>query len=601
MSRIIHPLCAALLLGGVLTVSCSRGERPQTKTKPARLQTLTVREGILQFADGSEVNLWGVNFQPNLSWEHALRMQPHGLFMPLRVEEMKQMTDESFAQLERLGCTVIRIHICPADFVDGQGRFVERIWLDLLDYTMAEARKRGIYVYLTLINEMKNGETQSPAFKDSFPHKYARVEWLVVPEAVEAARQYTRALLNRQNPYDQTRYQDNPAFALIEPVNEPEYVSREAMARHPRIQKVYQDWLRAEGRKDDAKAFGAFRYGTALAYLSGMVGVIRAEGAKQPLVWNCGWPRNIQHNEEIFQAIADSKMDAISYCLYPGQDDLKFPFWKYPEDLSARNYLPYLKQVSECEDWMGWIRAPRFASKAKLVYEFETMCNQRTYLFPAMAKLFRSTGVQVATLWTYTLSGYAPYCGGTHVFNLETTPRKAASFMIGGEVFRHLPRGVPFTTTGHDADAFQGFSLSHPLDLSVAMTDDSLIHSGPLPQGFAAAPREPRRIVGVGDSPFVSYAGTGLHFLERISDTQLHLTILPNARFLSAHWQRKTGRTPVVELDRATTFPFRLRLPGKRIIAKVERRVGQGWQAVTVANDQFPGSAGEYQVTLTGN
>ena len=598
MNKISSPLCAALLLCSLLVASCCRTHGQQTTSPPTKLQSMTVRNGVLRFADGSEVNLWGVNFQPNLSWEHAARMEPEGLFTPLKAEEMKRMTEESFDQIQRLGCNVIRIHVCPADFVDGKGQLVERIWLDLLDYTMAGARKRGIYVYLTLINEMKNGETQAPAFHDSFPHKYARAEWMVVPEAIQAAQQYTRALLNRQNPYDKTRYRDNPAIALIEPVNEPDYVTQEAMDNNPRIKGVYQDWLRAGGRGDDIKAFGAFRYETALAYLNGMVGVIRAEGAKQPLIWNCGWPRNIQHNEEIFQAIADSKVDAISYCLYPGQDDLKAPFWKYPEDLSDRNYLPYLKQVSEREDWMGWIRMPRFASKAKVVYEFETMCNQRTYLFPAMAKLFRSTGAQVATLWTYVLSGYAPYCGGTHVLNLETTPGKAASFMIGGEVFRGVPRGEPYTTTGKDADIFPGFSLSHPLNLSVAVTADSLIHSGPLPNDFAGLPQKPRRVVGVGDSPFISYAGTGLHFLEQISDIQYHLTILPNARFLSPHWIKKPDGKPIVELDRTTTSPFRLQLPGNPTISKVERKAGKEWQPVAFEKDQFSASAGEYRITL---
>ncbi len=598
MNRVFLSLCAALLVCGALLASCARTDGVEKKTRSAKLQAMTARDGVLRFADGSEVNLWGVNFQPSLSWEHAARMEMQGLFMPLRVEEMKKMTDESFDQLELLGCNIIRIHLCPADFFDGQGRLVERIWLDLLDYTMAEARKRGVYVYLTLINEMKNGGTQSPAFSDSFPHKFARVEWMIVPEAIQTAQQYTRALLGRLNPYDQTRYKDSPALALIEPVNEPEYLTRDKLDQQPRIQQVYQDWLRAAGQQDGAEAFRSFRYQTALGYLNAMAAVIRAEGAKQPLVWNCGWPRHIQHNEEIFQAIADSKMDAISYCLYPGQDDLKAPFWKYPTDLSDRNYLPYLKQVSELEDWMGWIRAPRFASKAKLVYEFETMCNQRTYLFPAMAKLFRSTGVQVATLWTYALSGYAPYCGGTHVFNLETTPRKAASFMVARELFRAVPRGVPFSTSASDADAFPGFSLSHPLDLSVAVTADSFIYSGPLPQDFAALPQKPRRIVGVGDSPFIGYAGTGLYFLEQSSATQYHLTILPNARFLSPHWHGRSNHKPVVELDRTATLPFRLQLSGKPTITKVEREGGQEWQQVPFKNDQFPASPGEYRITL---
>ena len=326
---------------------------------------MKVRDGVLRFADGSEVNLWGVNFQANLSWEHAARMERQRLFVPLKAEALKKMTDESFAQIERLGCNVIRIHLCPADFFDGEGRLVERIWLELLDYTMAEARKRGIYVYLTLINEMKHSGTQMPAFKDSFAHKYARVEWMVVPEAIAAAHHYTRALLNRVNPYDQTRYKNNPAIALIEPVNEPEYLTREQLSKFPRMQQVYQDWLRVQGRRDDAKAFAAFRYESTLAYINGMVGLLREEGVKQPLVWNCGWPRNIQHNKEIFEAIADSKIDALSFCLYPGQDDLKVPYWKNPENLSGRNYFPYLQNVSDREDWMGWIRGPRFRLKGQ--------------------------------------------------------------------------------------------------------------------------------------------------------------------------------------------------------------------------------------------
>ena len=37
-------------------------------------QAITAKDGRLIYADGSEVNLFGVNFQPMLSWEHAARM-----------------------------------------------------------------------------------------------------------------------------------------------------------------------------------------------------------------------------------------------------------------------------------------------------------------------------------------------------------------------------------------------------------------------------------------------------------------------------------------------------------------------------------------------
>ena len=118
----------------------------------------------------------------------------------------------------------------------------------------------------------------------------------------------------------------------MEPVNEPEYLSREKLDGNPRMQRAYQDWLREAARKDDANAFGAVRYETTLAYLNGIVGVIRAAGAKQPLVWNCGWPRNIQHNEEVFRAITDSEI-AVKSCV--------------PVSRSADNGKPYVAIVSK--------------------------------------------------------------------------------------------------------------------------------------------------------------------------------------------------------------------------------------------------------------
>ena len=594
MKKIIAPLGTALLAGCLLAVSCSTAHVKLAKSQPAKLQAVSVRDGVLRFADGSEVKLWGVNFQPSLSWEYAARMQQHGLFTPLKADELKRMTDESFDQIQRLGCNVIRIHICPADFADGQSRLVERTWLDMLDYTLAQARKRGIYVYLALINGLKGGD----ALKDSFLNQYAYEEWLVVPEAVQAEQKYVRALLNRQNPYDQTQYKDNPALALMEPVNEPPTLSRKAMDKNPRIQKVYQDWLRTGGRQDDTNSFSTFRYATELAYINGMVGVIRAAGAKQPLIWNCEWPRGIQHNAEIYQAIADSKVDAISFCLYPGQDDAGDNYYLHPKDLSARNYLPYLQKVSDLQDWHGWIRAKRFASKAKVVYEYETFFNQSAYLYPAMAKEFRSFGAQVATLWTYALSGYETYAGGSHTFNLETTPRKAASFMVAHEVFKTLPRGVAYNTTAPDSDQFDGVHLSQPLDISAISTGDTLIHAGSIPDGFVPLPANPQRIIGVGDSPFITYAGTGIHFLEQTSDKQYQLTILPSVTLLSPQWHEAAQGKPVVELDRTTALPFHLQLPGKPTIAGVESKVGEGWQPVAFENNQFLAAPGEYRITL---
>ena len=35
----------------------------------------------------------------------------------------------------------------------------------------------------------------------------------------------------------------------------------------------------------------------------------------------------ITENKDVFNAISDSKADGISFCLYPGQDDVGEPFY----------------------------------------------------------------------------------------------------------------------------------------------------------------------------------------------------------------------------------------------------------------------------------
>ena len=59
-----------------------------------------------------------------------------------------------------------------------------------------------------------------------------------------------------------------------------------------------------------------------------MVHLLQEEGLSQPIVWNCGWAKLIKDNKASYRGIADSDVDAISFCLYPGQSDLRSPFWR---------------------------------------------------------------------------------------------------------------------------------------------------------------------------------------------------------------------------------------------------------------------------------
>lgn len=529
----------------------------------------------MYFEDGREVNLWGINFQPSLSFEHAARMHNQGVLMPLKAKDLRQVTDESFDEIQTLGAELIRIHLAPADFTDSDGNLQETIWLDLLDYTLAQAECRGIYVYLTFLNHLAHDGTQFPPNPDSFAAATEREDWMVKPEAIAATKKMIRQLLNRNNPYNGKRYKNSPALALVEPINEPAYW-------------WFEKW--AEKNPDGTREqFEQWSYENTLSYLNGMVELFREEGIAQPVVWNCGWARLIQKHPAVFRAIGDSDVDAVSFCNYPGQDDLKNPFWKYPEDLSTNNYLPYLQRCLEQEDWLGWLKSDAFADKAKVVYEYETMCNQSAYLYPAMAKMFRELGVQVAAQWTYGLSGYAEYLGGTHVFNLKTTPRKAASFMVAKQQFKGIPA-----------------SWSYESDSCSVFHDGTLIYSG-FPKHFKwrdavlgdrdggdAVP--PKRIIGVGNSPFVKYSGTGLYFIEPSENGALRLTILPDVEFIRPHWKECHTGGQVVKLDSQTPHTFELNLPtlGKRWIY---RKQGYCWQLLANPESdtlRFDARPGEY-------
>ncbi|MDF7824542.1 hypothetical protein P4B35_11000 [Pontiellaceae bacterium B12227] len=545
---------------------------------------IEARNGVLFFEDGREVNLFGFNFQPCVSFEHGSRMHNQGVLMPLKVKDLKQVTDESFDQIQRLGAELIRIHLTPADFTDAHGNLNETAWLDMLDYTLAEASNRGLYIYLTFLNHLINDGTQFPYNRTSFAAAYEREEWMVEPEAVAATKNCIRQLLNRRNPYNGLLYKDHRALAVVEPVNEPAYVWFE------KWQESHEGGTREQ--------FEAWSYKNTLDYINGLVELFRAEGLTQPVVWNCGWTRLITKNRSAFRAIADSNVDAVSFCLYPGQADLKTPFWENPEELSERNYLPYIQQCFDDEDGLGWLRSDAFSGKAKLVYEYETFCNQSGYLYPAMAKFFRSVGAQMATQWTYGLAASAEYLGGSHVLNLKTTPRKAASFMVAKQAFQTLSRLEPYTTPAEDRDAFGSFALSASSGFCRGLKDRTLVYSGWNKGEVAGEGVPPETIIGVGNSPYVDYAGSGLYFIEPSENGALRVSILPDIEWLRPHWKECHTGDQVVKLIEDVSHPFKLKLPGMDAPRWIYRKEGYRWQLVASPKEsiQFEAMPGEYLI-----
>lgn len=566
----LHFLCltAALVC---LTASLSAFDRSKgwygniaERQGDERFMRIYFEDGTLYHDDGSEVALWGVNFQSAMVWEwrhsHA-QLKWNRQWDSSYYEAWKAVVVRGFEELEIMGCDVIRIHLCPGDIADGDGNLIENDWLDMLDYTMAECYRRGIYVNLSLINHLGDGGTDAIL---SLQLKLHRWEAIVVPQKIEASENYIRQLVNRPNPHDGDRpYRENPAWIIAEIMNEPMWVPPiPSEEQFPLGIPVFDAWVEDNDMKRNHEAWRIFKTEKISEYIDRMDALLYELRLPAVPCWNLMWSKApLQQGIESYEAAADTDIPVVSFSMYPGQDLLPYGTKRVFANVSEENFLPYLKESYENPDWQGWLQDRHFKNKkAIIVYEFEQQFNQSTYLYPAMAKYFRAQGAQIATMWTYYLNedGYYLPEDYRHNLNLVSTPRKMASFLVAEEVFKSTPRYVRYRTTEEDADRFGNAALSLPKDLSAYADENIMIHSGDVDNDFLDIPRITRRIIGYGSSPFVSYEGRGLYFLEAGFESGKYqqrwdLSVMPDAYF------DEEGQ---VVLDKNSTNAMTLMIPG---------------------------------------
>ncbi len=564
-----------------------------TTGNPLPLRRITARDGVLLYEDGTEVALWGVNVQTALSWEYNGRLKPVGV--PHTAEALKKISARNLDHMPLLGVGVIRLHLLPVDFSGPDGQICDTIYLDVLDDLLAQCRSRGIYVYLTLMNEM-NTSFQP----DSFVAGHEREEWLFDPELAAKSERYVHEFLDRTNRYTQVRYADDPTIAAVEIMNEPHYPTLQDLRSEPSLHAcadAFKAWRANQPGQVPAEAiYPAYRYELLQRYLDRMCATVRATGCPAPVVWNLNWPRMINGHEDVFQAAADSAVDAVSFCCYPGQSDVANPFWANPADLSGNNYLPYLQTCYRDYSYLRWMLGKRFEKKAKMAYEFETMYNHSAHLYPAMARLFRSLGAQIAPMWQYTLSPVAEYRAGSHYLNAYCTPRKAVSFRIAARVFATTPRYAPFDTAATTEMAGPNWAMSFDRDLSLWGSDDTFLNSDEVDWSPLDLPTAPTTIAGCGNSPFVDYSGTGMYVLEFGGD-RANLLILPDVRYTYPPWQR-AGKPlkRVCELDAEAVHMFELHLEGWTDGVTVARMEGDTAEPLILdgPGTRFTASPGRY-------
>ena len=140
------PGLALLSLLAALVASAARAQRPDAdRPAPATRAVYLDTAGVVRWADDrQEVSLFGANYVlPTASDYRAAGY--------LRLDR-RRMIDEDMAQFARMGWDGLRLTFWGDwESADSVGNLIATDHLDLLDYLIARARERGIYMLFSPI------------------------------------------------------------------------------------------------------------------------------------------------------------------------------------------------------------------------------------------------------------------------------------------------------------------------------------------------------------------------------------------------------------------------------------------------------------------
>ncbi len=420
------------------------------------------KQGVVRWRDNrQEVALFGANYVLPTASDYRAAGYLHA--------DRKRMIDEDMAQFARMGWDGLRLTFWGDwEASDSAGNLIANDHLDLLDYLIARARERGIYMLFSPIQLY--GSNWPDALQDSsapgFGRRFGKARMGTDPAAIAAQVNYLHQILDHVNPYTRVALKDEPAILFIELVNEPWH--------HP----------------EDLQ--GSIRY------INALTGAVRSTGCNKLVFYN------VSQDFRIAEAIRRSRAQGVT-------------FGWYPTGLNSGHELEgnYLRAVDTFPDMLR----PELARSPRIVYEFDSPDLRTGYMYPAMARTFRAVGAQFAAMFAYDMLRTASRNLGwqTHYLNLVYTPRKAMSAIIAAEAMHRLPRWRSYGPYPENS-RFGDFHVSYEGDLGELVARDAFLYAG----STRATPPDPaalRRIAGYGSSPTVTYDGEGIYFLRAWSMT----------------------------------------------------------------------------------
>ncbi len=465
------PLTLAFAASLAVTIP-ARAQRPFPDARADRAVFLD-SSGVVRWSDDSEeVALFGANYVLPTATDYRAAGYLHA--------DRKRMIDEDMAQFARMGWDGLRLTFWGDwEASDSAGNLLANDHLDLLDWLIARARERGIYMLFSPIQLYSSNWPDAMA-RDAgtpgFGRVFGKFKMGTDPAAIAAQVNYLTQILDHVNPYTGVALKDEPAILFIELVNEPWH--------HP----------------EDLQ--GSIRY------IDALTAAVRSTGCRKLIFYN------VSQDFRIAEAIRRSRAQGVTFA------------W-YPTGLNNGHELEgnYLRAVDAFPDMLR----PEMSHLPRIVYEFDSPDLRTGYMYPAMARTFRAVGAQFAAMFAYDMLGTASrnLAWQTHYLNLVYTPRKAMSAVIAAEVMRRLPRMRSWGPYPDDT-AFGDFRVSYEDNLGELLARDAFLYAG----STRAAPPDPAtltRVAGYGSSPVVSYDGEGAYFLDKVRPGVWRLEVYPDA------------------------------------------------------------------------
>ncbi|CAN5476622.1 hypothetical protein BH10BAC3_BH10BAC3_26120 [soil metagenome] len=447
------------------------------------------KNGVMRWSGSNkELQGFGVNYTVPFAYGYRAAKQ-------LGID-IEKAIDADVYHFARLGFDAYRVHVWDTEISDSVGNLLDNVHLQLFDYLVNKMKERGMRFLITPIAYWGNGWPMPDEKTPGFSHKYGKDKCLTDTGAIRAQQNYLYQFLNHVNRYTGIAYKNDPDVVAFEISNEPHH------GEAP--EKV-------------------------TAFIKGMMASMRRTGCKKPIFYN------ISHSIHLEDAYFDAGINGGTFQWYPTGLGFK-------QELKG-NLLPNVDEYR-----IPFANNPGFKKIAKVVYEFDAADVGRSYIYPAMARSFRTAGIQWATHFAYdpTYTAYANTEYDTHYMNLVYAPQKALSLMIAGEVFHRVPMYKSYGAFPADT-AFDGFRVSYQNNLAEMVTPEKFIYTN---NTFTKPPADSlQQIAGTGNSPLVQYNGTGAYFLDKLENGVWRLEVMPDAIWINDPFGRNSLKKTIAVVN----------------------------------------------------